>query len=134
MPLWLITLTNVTHEGNFAKAEAAGEDSTDVVEDDDAWSGGVPENDDPIGTPGSANVPTIEQRLKVAKSRGDIAAKEFVTQLHFMQDSKSVQSMELYVCAQDCSLGGGDARCSWRPGDMMHAAGRKMHNIRYGQT
>ena len=128
----LVDYSYVTHEGNFAKAEATGEDSTDVVEDDDAWSGGVPENDDhasaaggaqasasdgapPIGTPGSANVPTIEQRLKVAKSRGDIAAKEFVTQLHFMQDSKSVQSMELYVCAQDCSLGGGDARCSWRP-------------------
>ena len=141
----------VTHDGNFAKAEAAGEDSTDVVEDDDAWSGGVPENDDhasaaggaqasasagapPVVSPGSANVPTIEQRLKVAKSRGDIAAKEFVTQLHFMQDSKSVQSMELYAHKIAALVEEMQGALGGRRGDMMHAAGRKMHNIRYGQT
>ena len=147
----LVDYSYVTHEGNFAKAEATGEDSTDVVEDDDAWSGGVPENDDhasaaggaqasasdgapPIGTPGSANVPTIEQRLKVAKSRGDIAAKEFVTQLHFMLDSKSVQSMELYAHKIAALVEEMQGALGGRRGDMMHAAGRKMHNIRYGQT
>ena len=81
----------------------------------------------------SSEGPTTGDLLKAAKSNGDTLVKEFVTQFNFMNDSQSLESMQLFVEKLATMVEEMQNAPGGRRGDLSHAKGKRYHDRRHGE-